>query len=122
MAVGFPRGKIHVAFQAAAPMVGEVVVLRTMGAEGGEALFAMRGAIDQQIGRIIAIEQARQGMILLPRMDRQDRQALSAGQKNSPMDEKVCGMPVLTTAPMGDHECRAALHDKVADLMRKRLD
>ena len=79
-------------------MAGEVVVLRGVGAKGFEASRAMRRAIDDQIGGIVAIQHVRQGVAILPGVDREDVVLSFRCEKDSSMSQQVCRMPVIASA------------------------
>ena len=103
MPEGFFRGEIDVAFQRSA-VAGEVVMLRDVGAEGSEALFAMTGAVDDQIGGVVTIQHAGQGMAALPGVDGEDVVLFPRGEEDGAMSKHVCRVPVFAAAAVGEND------------------
>ena len=99
------RAEIDVAFQRSA-VADEVVMLRDVGAEGFEALISVKGAVDDEIRGIIAIQHAGQSMVVLPSMDGEGVVLTFRREEDGAMGEYVRRVPVFAAATVGDENRR----------------
>ena len=83
-------------------MSGEIIVLRLVRAEGSESPRTVRGAIDDQIGGIVAIQHSGQGMSVLPRMDGKDIMLSFRREEDGPMREQMRRVPILAATAVGE--------------------
>ena len=104
MAVGLAGGEVDEALERSTAVAGEVVVLRAVGAEGGEATVAMGRGVEDEVGGVFAVQQAGQGVAVLPGVDRQDLAGVSGGPEHGVVHEQVGRVPVLAAAAVGDDE------------------